>query len=136
MARQALFEGLVFDEKGQPVGTTLIGGQAHYVVDDAGFLRHIESEMVDRQLLSLFFEQLDANRDTAVAQALSFLGKDDLFTKAAVDAQLNSIDIDQILQQGIPLQARNMMGMMGFRVTINVHGDIVGLDQPTMPDEF
>jgi hypothetical protein len=45
------------------------------------------------------------------------------------------VDIDQIIAQGIPLQAREMMGMLGFRVVINLHGELVRLDQPTVPDE-
>jgi len=28
-----------------------------------------------------------------------------------------------------------MMGMLGFRVIINVHGELVRLDQPTAPDD-
>ena len=88
-----------------------------------------------RQVLAFFLQQLDANKDMAVEQALNMMGKDDIFTKAAVDASLKNIDMNQIIAQGIPLQARNMMGMLGFRIFINVHGDVVKLDQPTVPDE-
>ncbi|MCA9924979.1 MAG: hypothetical protein KC421_21535 [Anaerolineales bacterium] len=135
MARQALFVGLVYDENEQLVETAVIGSDAHYVVNDAGFLRHIDSEIIDRQVLAFFLQQLDANKDMAVEQALNMMGKDDIFTKAAVDASLKNIDMNQIIAQGIPLQARNMMGMLGFRIFINVHGDVVKLDQPTVPDE-
>ncbi|MCA9930526.1 MAG: hypothetical protein KC419_18710 [Anaerolineales bacterium] len=135
MARQALFVGLVYDENEQLVETAVIGSDAHYVVNDAGFLRHIDSEIIDRQVLAFFLQQLDANKDMAVEQALNMMGKDDIFTKAAIDASLKNIDMNQIIAQGIPLQARNMMGMLGFRIFINVHGDVVKLDQPTVPDE-
>ena len=135
MARQALFEGLVYDEEERLVETAVIGPDAHYVVDDHGFKRHIDSEKVDRQVLAFFLQQLDANKDMAIEQALNMMGKDDIFTKAALDSQLNNIDMDQIIAQGIPLQARNMMGMLGFRVIINLHGDLVKLDQPAVPDE-
>lgn len=135
MARQAMFEGLVYDEAGNLVTTKILGDSAQYVVDDAGFLRHIDSETVDRQVLAVFLSQLDENRDTAVTQAMSFLGKDDIFTKAAIDSQLNNIDMEQILAQGIPLQARNMLGMLGFKITINFHGDVIGMAQPEIPDD-
>lgn len=135
MARQALFEGLVYDEQGELVTTAVIGNEAHYVVNDEGFRRHIASETVDRQVLSIFLEQLENNRDLAVEQALSMVGQDDLFTKAAIDASLRNIDMDQIIAQGIPEQARNMMGMLGFRIVINLHGEILKLDQPAAPDE-
>ena len=135
MATQALFAGLVYDELGRPVTISHVGGEAHYVVDDSGFLRHISSETVDRQILNIFLEQLAENKDVAVQQALKMMGKDDLFTKAALDASLDNVSVDQILAQGIPAQARNMMGMMGFRVVINLHGDVVGMHHPTMPDD-
>ena len=133
MAKQALFTGLVYDEKENAVEVAFIGSDAHYVVDDDGFLRHIPSEDVDRQVLHIFLEQLEENKDLAVEQALRFLGRDDLFTKAAVDASMRNVSVDQILEQGIPEQARDMMGMVGFRVIINVHGELVSLEQPTVP---
>lgn len=133
MARSALFAGLVYDEQDNLVEVTVIGSDAHYVVDDAGFHRHINSEEVDRQVLQVLVQQLEDNKDVAVEQALNFLGKDDLFTKAAVDASMRNVDIDQILKQGIPPQARDMMGMVGFRIIINYHGEVVRIDQPAVP---
>jgi len=133
MARNALFVGLVYDEFENLVEVSYIGTDAHYVVDDAGFHRHINSEDVDRQVLHVFLEQLEQNKDVAVEQALNFLGKDDLFTKAAVDASMRNVNVEEILKQGIPEQARNMMGMVGFRIVIDIHGQVVRLDQPTAP---
>jgi len=135
MANQALFSGLVYDEDEQPVATTLIGDEAQYVIDDDGFLRHINSEDVDRQVMGIFLQQLEDNKEIAVEQMLNMMGKDDLFTKAAVDASLRNIDMNQIIAQGIPEQARNMLGMLGFRIIINIHGEVVRLDQPVAPDE-
>lgn len=137
MARNALFVGLVYDEYDNPVEVSHIGSDAHYVVDDAGFHRHINSEEVDRQVLHVFLEQLEQNKDVAVEQALNFLGTDDIFTKAAVDASMRNVNVEEILKQGIPEQARDMMGMVGFRIVINIHGEVVRLDQPTAPfDEW
>jgi hypothetical protein len=136
MARQALFEGLVYDERELLVGTDIIGSDAVYVIDDNGFRRHIDAEVVDRQVLGLFLEQLQDNKELAVEQALKFLGRDDLFTKAAIDASMRNVDMDQIIAQGIPEQARNMMGMLGFRIIIDLHGEVLRLDQPTAPEDF
>lgn len=135
MARQALFEGLVYDESDNLVPTTVIGDEAQYVVDDDGFRRHIEAEIVDRQVLSFFLQQLEDNKDLAVEQAMRMIGQDDLLTKAAIDASLRNIDMEQIIAQGIPDQAREMMGFLGFRIIINLHGDIVRLDQPAAPED-
>jgi len=136
MARDALFAGLVYDERELPVETATVGAEAFYVIDDNGFRRHIDAEQVDRQVLGIFLQQLEDNKDLAVEQALKFLGKDDLFTKAAIDASMRNIDMDQIIAQGIPEQARNMMGMLGFRIIVDLHGDVVRLDQPAAPDDF
>ncbi|MBP6471863.1 MAG: hypothetical protein KBE23_16480 [Chloroflexi bacterium] len=135
MARQALFSGLVYDEAEQLAEVRFIGGEAHYVIDDDGFLRHIDSEEVDRQVLGVFLQQLENNKDMAVEQMLNMMGKDDLFTKAAIDASLRNIDMNQIIDQGIPEQARNMLGMLGFRIIINIHGEILRMDQPSAPDD-
>lgn len=135
MARQALFAGLVYDEYDNVLSVTTIGDDSFYVVDDDGFLRHVESEYVDRQVLEFFLEQLEDNKDLAIGQAMNMMGSDDLFTKAALDAQMRNIDADQIIEQGIPQQARNAMGMIGFRIVVDVHGDVVRIDQPAVPDE-
>ncbi len=132
MAQNALFAGLVYDENDAAVKTAFVGNEAHYVVDDAGFLRHIPSESVDRQVLALFVQQIQEHKDVAIAQALRMMGKDDLLTKAALDASLRNVSVDEILRQGIPAQARDMLGMTGFRVVINFHGEVVRIDQPAV----
>lgn len=134
MSKQAMFAGLIYDEYENPVAMSVVGGEAQYVVDDDGFLRHIDAEIVDRQILAFFLEQLEQNKDLAVEQAMEMIGQDDLLTKAAIDSSLRHIDADQIIAQGVPEQARDMLGMFGFRVTINVHGDVVRLDQPAAPE--
>lgn len=136
MARQALFDGLVYDEYDHLVTTKLVGDDCFYVIDDAGFMRHVESEDVDRQVLQIFLEQLNDNQDLAVSEAMRMMDKDDIFTKAALDAQVRSINAQEIIERGMPEQARNMLGMLGFRIVINVHGEVVRLDQPTVPDNL
>jgi len=136
VAQQALFTGLIYDDRDLLVDTAFIGSEAHYVVDDNGFLRHIDAEGVDRQILSVFIQQLQENKDLAVEQALKFMGRDDLFTKAAIDASMRNINMDQIIAQGIPEQARDMMGMLGFKIIINLHGQVIRMDQPAMPDDY
>lgn len=135
MAKHALFAGLISDEDGHPVLTSFVGDEAVYVIDDNGFYRHIDAEQIDRQVISVFVTQLQENRDLAVTEALKFMGQDDLFTKIALDASIDNVSTDQILAQGIPQQARDMLGIMGFRIIINYHGEIVRLDQPAVPDD-
>jgi hypothetical protein len=127
-AQSALFAGLVQDEDGNPVDVALIGDVPNYVVDDAGFRRHIESEAVDRQVIERLREQFLAHRELATEAMLEMLGKDDLFTKAMIDASIRNMD--QVIQQGLPDGARAWLGMLGFRVIINRHGEVVELDMP------
>lgn len=135
MARQAMFSGLIYDEHENPVATVVVGGEAQYVVDDDGFMRHVDSEQIDRQILAFFLEQLDQNKDMAVEQAMEMMGQDDLLTKAAIDDSIRNISADQIIAQGVPAQAREMLGFLGFRVVINIHGEVVRMDQPAAPED-
>ncbi|MFQ5436662.1 MAG: hypothetical protein ACE5FD_17530 [Anaerolineae bacterium] len=133
MSRQTLFAGLVYDEWENLVETAVIGDESFYVVDDEGFRRHVNSEEVDRQVLNIFMDQLEGNRDIAVEQMMRLTGQEDIFAKAAIESQLDNISMEDIINQGIPEQARNMLGFLGFRIIINYHGQVVKLDQPTAP---
>ena len=135
MAQQAMFDGLVYDEYDNLLATTVVGGEAQYVFDDDGFRRHIDADAVDRQVVAFFLSQLQENKELAVEQALKMLGSDDLLTKAAVDASLRNINMDQVMAQGVPAQARDMLGMLGFRVVVNLHGEVVRLEQPSAPED-
>ncbi len=130
-----MFSGLVFDEYDNPVATAVIGGEAQYVIDDDGFQRHVDAETVDRQVLAFFLQQLQESKDLAVQQAMEMMGQDDLLTKAAIDDSLSHISADQIIAQGVPAQARDMLGMFGLRIVIDLHGELVRLDQPSAPEE-
>ena len=39
------------------------------------------------------------------------------------------------MAQGVPAQARDMLGMLGFRVVVNMHGEVLRLDQPSAPED-
>jgi hypothetical protein len=131
----AFFEGLVVTEDGEPVEVAYIGAESYYVVNDQGFLRHVGAREVDRRVLSLFVEQLKAHEDEASEAMLRMMGQDDLFTKGMVDATLRNISVDQMLGQRLPLEARQLLGMMGLRVVIDLHGDVISVDMPAAPGE-
>lgn len=132
MARQPLFAGLVLDEFGNPTEITSIGDEPCYVVNDAGFRRHIPSEQVDRQVLHQIADMLKGSEDLLSAETAKMLGQEDVFTKAAIEQQLKNIDrqFDQLLQVGLPEDVRTYLGMMGFKIIINVHGDVLRVEQP------
>ena len=139
MAQKPLFEGLVFDEFDKPVEVAFVGDEAFYGVDDAGFLRHIPSEEVDRQVLESMRELIEGHEDLLSEQTAKMLGQEDIFTRAMIESQLKNIDqqFDTLFSSGIPEEGRAYMGMMGFRITIDVHGEVIKIDQPGMiaPDD-
>jgi hypothetical protein len=136
MARQPLFAGLVVDENGNIAETAYVGEEPCYVVNDGGFRRHVPSEQVDRVVLGQLAEALKGNEGLISAQTAKMLGQEDIFTRAVIEQQLKSMDkqFDTILQAGIPEDGRLYLGMMGFKIIINVHGEVVHVDQPSAPD--
>jgi hypothetical protein len=123
-----LFAGLIQDQNGNPVDAVMVGNVPNYVVEDAGFRRHIESEAVDRQVIEMLRQQFMAHREIATEAMLQMMGKDDLFTKAMIDASIKNMD--QVIEQGLPDGARAWLGMLGFRVIVDAHGEVVRLDMP------
>jgi hypothetical protein len=133
MSNKALFTGLVIDEAGRPLDVALIGSEAQYVIDDDGFLRHIDAEQIDRQVLQLIQDQINANREAVEQGMMKVMGSDDLFTKAAIDKSIENID--QVLERGLPDDARQWLGMMGFHIVVNLHGDVIKMESPGVVDD-
>ena len=136
MAQEPIFAGLVFDERDNPVEVTQVGDESFYVVDDDGFRRHIPSEQVDRQVLASMRELIEGHEGILSEQTAKMLGQEDIFTKAMIETQFKNIDqqFDTLLKTGIPEEGRAYMGMMGFRITIDIHGEVINIDQPGMID--
>ncbi|MFQ5408753.1 MAG: hypothetical protein ACE5FI_10085 [Anaerolineales bacterium] len=132
MSSNALFKGLVFNESGVPAEVTIIGDEAHYVIDDAGFKRHVQAERIDRTVLHRLREQILANKDFVTESAMKMLGKDDLFSKAMIDSSIKNLDehMDKLIHSGMPTGAQQWLGMLGFRITVDYHGDVIALEQP------
>ena len=132
MTQQPLFAGLVIDEAGHAVDTAFIGNDPCYVVDDAGFRRHIPAEQIDRTVLVQMAELMKGSEDLLSEQAAKMLGQDDPFSRAMIEKQLKNIDkqFDALMQTGIPEDMRAYLGMMGFKVVVNFHGEVIRVEQP------
>ncbi len=128
MARTAMFAGLVFDEAGNPAEIAYVGEDACYVVDDDDFRRHIDAAQVDRAVLRFLRGQVEDNREIAVKSMLEMMGQDDVFTKAAVESSINRME--DAVGQPIPEDARQWLGMLGFKIVIDVHGSVVDIQMP------
>ena len=128
---KALFPGLVYNEMGEPAEVTHIGGVAHYAIPDGDFMRHVEADKVDNAIIATFKEQITSMQDQVVRGVLELLGKDDIFTKAAIDASIRNME--NSFRQGDPNQWVPSLRLLGFRVVTNVHGEVVEIIQPTVP---
>ena len=108
-----------------------MGDDPCYVVNDAGFRRHIPSEQVDKQVLGQIADLMKGSEDLISEQTAKMLGQEDVFTKAAIEQQLKHIDkqFDQLMQAGIPEDMRAYLGMIGFKVVINIHGEVLSVEQ-------
>ena len=135
MAGRAVFESLVFDENDNQLPVAFVGAEACYVLDDSGFLRHVPSEQIDRQILDLIRLQIEDNKEMIAEQTVNMIGQNDLFTHALIQNQLDSIDkqMDLVIENGLPESSKAYLGILGFKVVINYHGDIVRVEQPTAP---
>jgi hypothetical protein len=137
MPNQPLFAGLVVDENDRVVETAVVGDEPFYVVNDAGFRRHIPAAQIDRHVLKGMQEMLKGSEGLISEQAAKLLGQDDIFSKAMIEQQIKNIDqqFEALMQHGIPEEGRAYLGMLGFKVVINYHGEVLRVDQPSAPDE-
>jgi len=129
-ARKALFADLVFSEEGQPARAVYIGNVPHYAVPDGDFMRHVEAERVDRQILELIKERILPMKDAIIEGMIQMIGQEDLFTRPAIESAIENMD--RILEaDNVDVdELRAALWMTGFRATVDVHGEVVDLEMP------
>ena len=133
VGRQALFPGLVYNEEGELAEVVYVGGVAHYAIPNDGFLRHVKAYEIDKVVIARLKERISDMQDEVVSGMLQMLGKDDIFTKAAIDASIRNLE--QNIRQSDSEQWVPWLHMLGFRVVVDVHGKVVDLIYPTPTDE-
>ena len=133
--RRPLFADLVFNQEGQPAKAVYIGQTPHYAVPDGDFMRHVEAEYVDRQIVGQIQERILAMRDAVTEGVIHMLGEEDLFTRASIEHAIENMD--RILEPGnVDVdELRTALWMTGFRATVNVHGEVVHLEMPGLEGE-
>ena len=132
MARIAMFEGLIFDELDRQLETGWVGADACYLYDDAGFLRHLDAENIDRQILQFFKNQVLENKDMTIRTLLEMMGKDDIFTKTALEYQI--AHMDENTEQLMPPQARELLKSLGFKIIIDAQGNLIDIKMSNISD--
>ena len=130
MSQKALFADLVFNEKGEPAKVVHIGSAPFYAVPEDDFLRHVEAEHVDRQIVEMLQERMLGMRDIVAEGVVQMLGEEGLFTRASIDHAIENMD--RILEPGnVDVdELRTALWMAGFRAIVDVHGDLVRLESP------
>jgi hypothetical protein len=136
MSRQPLFAGLVFDETDCPLGEAFIGNEPAYVIDDAGFRRHVPAEQIDRVILNEIKKLIQGNEGFLSEQAAKMMGTEDPFSKAMIETQFKHIDthFEMLFEVGIPEDMRVYLGMIGFKVVVDYHGDVLEIRQAGATD--
>ena len=129
---RAVFEGLVYDPKGEPVEVAYVGSEPCYVLNDNGFLRYIPAAEVDWQVWDELTSQIIGHEEILSKQAAKMLGQEDIFTVAMLRSQLEKKDeqFKVIQEKGLPEEARQYLGMVGFKITIDIHGKVIEVIQP------
>jgi hypothetical protein len=133
--REPLFSGLIYNEEGEPVQTTQVGGEPFYAIPEGDFLRHIEAIEVDRQIVLYLKERFLEMKDLVVEGAAQMMGADDPFTRAAIVKSIENME--SILEPGVA-RAEDMqvwLWMTGFRVIVDVHGEVVHVEMPGLESE-
>ena len=135
MASQPVFQGLVFDENDQPLNTTFVGNDACYVIDDEGFLRHIPAENIDKQVIDAIRNQVEDNKELIAEQTIKMIGDVDIFTHGIIQNQLANLDdqFEHLLNTGIPEDGRIYLGMLGFKIIVDFHGEVIRVERPAAP---
>jgi hypothetical protein len=134
---KAVFPGLVYDEDDNPCTTAMVGNEACYVINDHGFLIHVPSDPIDRHVLQVNFQHLGENKDEVAEQASKMFNLDGLFDRAMLKSALDHLDehMDEILAAGLAEDQLLYLGMTGFKIIINRHGEVVDIRYPSKPSE-
>jgi hypothetical protein len=128
--RGPLFADLVFNEQGERAKVAYIGGQPFYAVPEDDFLRHVEANYIDRQIVERLQERIRGMSDIVIEGVIQMLGQEELFTRASIEHAIESMD--RILEPGTVDvdQLRTALWMAGFRAIVDVHGDLLRLEVP------
>ena len=128
--RQALFADLVFNEEGQVAEVVYIGTVPHYAVPDGDFLRHVEALQVDRDVVRVLQERFSQMSDAVADGAVQMLGHEGLFARASIKHAIEHME--RLLEPGMVDvdEFRTALWMSKFRVVVDRHGDVLGVDLP------
>lgn len=127
----AAFDQLVFDRSGEIVPVKRIGGSDHYVVAEDGFDYHIASGKVDDAVWSYLRTEFQKVKEEQLPAALEAMGVTDPFTLAAYEAAIDKFGSGD--SPAMAPQQKDLLALMGFRIVIDYHGDVLDIEMPSQP---
>jgi len=135
LKHQPLFADLVFNESGERARVVYIGATPYYAIPEDDFLRHVDAEHVDSQIVDRLQQRMQAMSDLVTENAIKLLGQEDLFTRASIEHAIENMH--RILEPGAVDvdQLRTALWMAGFAAVVDVHGDLVRLQVPGWEDD-
>jgi len=104
-------------------------------VPDGDFLRHVEAEYVDRQVVAALKERILPMKDVIIEGMIHMLGQENLFTRPAIEQAIENMDRIFEIENVDVNELRTALWMTGFRVTVDVHGDVVHVETPGVEGE-
>ncbi len=124
----ARFPGLVYNQQGEPASVVRVGDADHYAIPAGDFWRHVEAPVVDEAVIEDLIQRIGPMREEMVHGMLTLMGKDDLFTKAALEASVRNLG--QLIREGDPQEWVPWLKMAGFRIIVDVHGKVIEINYP------
>ena len=63
------------------------------------------------------------------------IGDVDIFTHVIIQNQSENLNdqFDHLLANGIPEDGRVYLGMLGFKIIVDYHGNVIRVEQPAAP---
>ena len=74
---------------------------------------------------------IQGNEGFLSEQTAKMIGAEDPFSKAMIETQLKNIDkqFELLFEVGIPEEMRAYLGMVGFKVIVDYHGEVLEVRQ-------
>lgn len=107
---------------------TTVGGDPFYAIPEDAFLRDVNAQHVDRQIVTRLQQRIRAVGDAVIDGVLDLLGEEDLFARASIELAIDRMDQVHDARAVDVDQFRTALWMAGFRAVIDVHDDLLRLE--------
>ena len=129
---QLPLDAMLTDETGKEVPLRTFFDRERPVILNLGYYGcPMLCGLVTNGLLASLKEQISSIQDEVLDGMLQMIGKDDIFTKAALSASIRNLEDN--VRQSDSNQWRPWLQLYGFRIVVDVHGQVVEIIYPSQP---